>query len=838
MTSNAKWGANSPLPSEGEEPDTVPGSDSPFRFQDDTNERKQTARREHDPDAKALLNRHLSALQSGKQNLGNSALHDLESRLTALCEKDRAETSAKAASEPAEDRAESPASKKTRLKDRLHELSQYLNEDLTRLEASKAQKVEPEQEATAPVLAGGGLPEHPVEKDEGAVFRHSHKPLSAPILDRAWFEDRFAAMRSSIDEIAQQVPDRRVERLGDQFNQLMEKLDAIQADRSHEAVKSGLKQLANYLEENRNWTVSHDTRIKELEDRLDHLNRLVSQSNAALSSAVKGLEIVARGTGPALANKTADLVTERLESRLSNLATGEKVNHLSGEVSKMMLQSEQFARKTDDRLKMMQTSLDDGLHKMEEIGVSADDAKAAKSWNEEIDADTYQPPYSEKLSAAQRAAQFAAEHNRELPEDGEPIRHQIPYGEFLPEDERSNSHMGLVIAAIILLLAGAAMLYLNLKDSGAARLLSNTRKADNLIMPVTADAEQPVRIVLTKADPIVTRAGNDAAPLTMHHTVPNAEIIPSVAAKPDEDGNERQAAILGDTAAQYSIAASYLRGVRNETREAAAERLSLAARWFRRAAESGHVAAQYRLATLYELGHGVSQNYAEAMKWYERAAIGGHIKAMHNLGVLTASMMTGQADYTRAAYWFAQAAERGLKDSQYNLALLYEHGLGVKKNLRGALRWYSAAALQGDAKAAEKWNKLLRILSDNGHANVIIAPKDTKWSTVTTGIAGAANDERMPVRAKPVPDAVWKQPAQKTDRNIGGWSAQLTSVNDTVVKAQQLLNRLGFKPGKADGILGPRTMAAIRAYQKKAGIPQTGSLSDRLMNRMEAELAS
>ena len=150
MTSNAKWGVNSPLPSESEEPDIVLGSDNPFRFQDDEAGREQPASREHDPDAKALLNRHLTALQSRRRRSGNPALHDLESKLAALCEKDGTETSAYAEEEADADSLELPDFEQTSLNDRLRELSQYLNEDLTRIEAAKAQTFEPEPEPAVP----------------------------------------------------------------------------------------------------------------------------------------------------------------------------------------------------------------------------------------------------------------------------------------------------------------------------------------------------------------------------------------------------------------------------------------------------------------------------------------------------------------------------------------------------------------------------------------------------------------------------------------------------------------------------------------------------------------
>ena len=58
-----------------------------------------------------------------------------------------------------------------------------------------------------------------------------------------------------------------------------------------------------------------------------------------------------------------------------------------------------------------------------------------------------------------------------------------------------------------------------------------------------------------------------------------------------------------------------------------------------------------------------------------------------------------------------------------------------------------------------------------------------------------------------------------------------------IVTIQRNLQRLGFRPGKADGIFGPRTRAAVRGWQKSSGIPSTG-LPDRLQLAQMAREAS
>jgi membrane-bound lytic murein transglycosylase B len=57
---------------------------------------------------------------------------------------------------------------------------------------------------------------------------------------------------------------------------------------------------------------------------------------------------------------------------------------------------------------------------------------------------------------------------------------------------------------------------------------------------------------------------------------------------------------------------------------------------------------------------------------------------------------------------------------------------------------------------------------------------------------------------------------------------------DEIEELQQLLNRLGFDAGSADGIPGSRTQAAIRAFQKEHSLPPDGYPDPALLNRLRA----
>lgn len=62
-----------------------------------------------------------------------------------------------------------------------------------------------------------------------------------------------------------------------------------------------------------------------------------------------------------------------------------------------------------------------------------------------------------------------------------------------------------------------------------------------------------------------------------------------------------------------------------------------------------------------------------------------------------------------------------------------------------------------------------------------------------------------------------------------GYQGQKVSLK----QAQQYLINMGYLQGKADGVMGPKTRAALRAFQSERGLPVTGRLDDAT----QAELA-
>ncbi len=303
----------------------------------------------------------------------------------------------------------------------------------------------------------------------------------------------------------------------------------------------------------------------------------------------------------------------------------------------------------------------------------------------------------------------------------------------------------------------------------------------------------------------------DLPPVTAAPTTPVTQAPPGT---PSGTRNAlRNAAAAGNPAAQYEVGLRYARG------GGVPQDYGQAAYWFELAANQNLAIAQYRLATLFEKGRGVPQNMEKARSWYESAAQAGNVKAMHNLAVIYAEGKGVPQDFAKAGQWFLAAADHGLADSQYNVAVLFERGLGVTEDLPEAFKWFSVAAANGDEGAAARRDAI----AEQMDANTLV---DAKLAAQTW----------TPKRGDPI--------ANGNLTSLGNWSnASLTSSSSSpsgpqasaeVAKAQRLLRSLGYQPGPADGLMGPRTRDAISDFQRTAGLNVTGAVDAQLLSTLEA----
>jgi localization factor PodJL len=265
----------------------------------------------------------------------------------------------------------------------------------------------------------------------------------------------------------------------------------------------------------------------------------------------------------------------------------------------------------------------------------------------------------------------------------------------------------------------------------------------------------------------------------------------------------REAAANGEAKAQYIV------GIRYADGQGTKRDLKAAATWLERAAEAGLAPAQYRLAAMYERGVGVGKDLDKARSWYMAAAVKGNVKAMHNLAVSVSGREGGDPDYTLAAKWYGEAAAHGLADSQFNLGILAEHGLGTAKDLEEAYKWFSLAARKGDKEAAKRREVIRAQL-----APAALAEAEAEVKAWTARPADAEANEVTQ-------EAAW------------AGTAPVSGNATLVTRAQTELNKLGYDVGPADGVAGNRTRDAIKLFQKRNGLAETGEISPTLVTKLE-----
>lgn len=98
----------------------------------------------------------------------------------------------------------------------------------------------------------------------------------------------------------------------------------------------------------------------------------------------------------------------------------------------------------------------------------------------------------------------------------------------------------------------------------------------------------------------------------------------------------------------------------------------VAAKWFRTAAENGHLEAMAEYAMCCELGCGVEQSDAEALEWYTRAANAGHIEANYSVGEIFEEAKGVPQSDEEACLWYYKAAVMGDDDAKRALLRLQD----------------------------------------------------------------------------------------------------------------------------------------------------------------------
>lgn len=226
-----------------------------------------------------------------------------------------------------------------------------------------------------------------------------------------------------------------------------------------------------------------------------------------------------------------------------------------------------------------------------------------------------------------------------------------------------------------------------------------------------------------------------------------------------------------------------------------------AAASYLKAAEYGNPEAQYYLSFMYLEGEGIRKNGEAALSWMQKSAAGGFAPAQVQMGLRHLSGLGVAQDLVQAYAFFLKAAEVDNPEAQYFVAFMSATGSGTAKSQDAALRWFRLARSNGFPVPEN-------FLTPGG----VAALEEKKWRAMPA-------TELVPVRSE-----------KKQDVNTAADQAK-----ELLRKIQTGLIRLNYNPGPADGLFGPKTEAAIKAFQTKTGLDPNGRPTQALLNRIEAE---
>ena len=199
---------------------------------------------------------------------------------------------------------------------------------------------------------------------------------------------------------------------------------------------------------------------------------------------------------------------------------------------------------------------------------------------------------------------------------------------------------------------------------------------------------------------------------------------------------------------------------------------------------------------------------------FRRALLAGGLLLV-SAGVSFADYNAGTAafnagNYARAYQEYKQSADAGNSLAQYMMGRLYAEGRGVVRDKVAAYMWFDLSASNGNSSAIAARDAVAAGLDSDqiDRAQDLAA----EWR--------AGRSATPTATATPVTPAATPISAPYSLRNV-----------------QTALSNLGYAVGTPDGVIGPKSRAAIRAYQVDSGLPVSGEPSLALYEKLQASIA-
>jgi len=287
----------------------------------------------------------------------------------------------------------------------------------------------------------------------------------------------------------------------------------------------------------------------------------------------------------------------------------------------------------------------------------------------------------------------------------------------------------------------------------------------------------------------------------------------------------KRRAAAGETDAMEELARRYLEGAGVKVNAAEG------AQWLQRAAERGSAGAMYNIGVMYERGIVLNEDRAKALEWYTKAAAAGVPMAMHNMALIYREGIGVPADEKRAYELLLTAARNGMSASMFALGTMYEAGTyGLEQDYVQAVVWYAMALQFQRANPATQNSNLAQRAEEKVAGLQLTLPQDALQRAQTMG----ETEFRLIVDTiksgpKPPPAAALTPPPSAPAQTTPAPATAPANPKEQLTEIQKLLSALRLYNGKPDGAMGPGTRAAIKTFQRSAGMPETGEPSPALV---------
>jgi TPR repeat protein len=413
----------------------------------------------------------------------------------------------------------------------------------------------------------------------------------------------------------------------------------------------------------------------------------------------------------------------------------------------------------------------------------------------------------------------------------------------------------LGVAALVVIVAGALLAFVTIdapplpqRHAKKARQVETAEQAPafgrDISLPSIASTPTPSAVEILQAGaPPAADAGQSNGDVA---TVAMAEL--------------RRRANLDDLLAMEEMARRLIAGT------GIAKDPDAGAGWMLRAAERGSTQAAFNVAVMYERGFAMPRDSARAVQWYRRAADAGLAMARHNLALLLRDGKGVPRDGAQAVTLLRAAARQGMTASMFILGDVYETGDAAPKDAATAAAWFSiTAAFERQANpdkdtplartAVQRSQALQRFLTPGELARAQeIAQRE--YRGIADGLALPRPALPAPAPSSPTPSPAPSPPSASAPPSPSppppspstpspspavasstpdprGWPGASA---DQVRAIQQMLIDLKLLRAKPSGTVGPQTRAAIRDFQKRNGLPETGEPTKELYGALKTAL--